>query len=361
VSAQAWSQDDVAQRVRFGSGTLGDLGVMLRELGLRRVVLITSAGRAASDDGRRLAGLAGRALASTFAGVEPHLPVEAVRSAQEAVQLEGADGIVTFGGGAVIDCGKAVAFFTEQQAGVPGRSVLDRPALVHVAVPTTYSPGVLSGEFTMTDPHTRTKGRAGSPTCAPSAVVFDPDLTADLGPATIAGTGMDALAAAIEGVRRPAGAEAAVLAMAAAPRIAGVLPLVVDAPSEDVFRADLLESAALAARVLQRTGPGPHQIVTQLLGGRTGAPHGVVSAMLLPHTLGRATGPAMDRLADASSTDDLVAMAAELVERLGLPSRLAELGVEHADVDAVARLSQALQPATEWDEDTVVEVLTAAL
>ena len=75
--------------------------------------------------------------------------------------------------------------------------------------------------------------------------------------------------------------------MAAAPRIAGVLPLVVDAPDDDVLRADLLESAALAARVLQRTGPGPHQIVTQLVGGRTGAPHGVVSAMLLPHTVAR--------------------------------------------------------------------------
>jgi maleylacetate reductase len=361
MTARAWSQDDVAQRVRFGAGALADLPAMLRELGLRRVVVITSAGRAASDDGARLAGLAGRVQASTLAGVEPHLPVEAVRAAHEAVQVEAADGIVTFGGGAVVDCGKAVAFFTEQQAGVPGRSVLDRPALVHIAVPTTYSPGVLSGDFTMTDPHTRTKGRAGSPTCAPSAVVFDPDLTADLGPATIAGTGMDALAAAIEGVRRPAGAEAEVLAMAAAPRIAGVLPLVVDAPDDDILRADLLESAALAARVLQRTGPGPHQILTQLVGGRTGAPHGVVSAMLLPHTLERATGPAMERLAEASGTDDVAAMTSELLDRLGLPSRLSAVGVEQADVEAVARLSQALQPATSWDEETVVEVLTAAL
>jgi hypothetical protein len=49
------------------------------------------------------------------------------------------------------------------------------------------------------------------------------------------------------------------------------------------------------------------------------------------------------------------------VDRLGLPSRLAALGVEQADVEAVARLSQALQPATSWDEETVAEVLAAAL
>ena len=30
------------------------------------------------------------------------------------------DGIVSFGGGACADLGKAVAFFTEQEAGVPG-------------------------------------------------------------------------------------------------------------------------------------------------------------------------------------------------------------------------------------------------
>jgi alcohol dehydrogenase class IV len=308
-----------------------------------------------------VAALLGRSLTTTFGGVEPHLPADAVRGAHANVQDDGADGIVTFGGGSVIDCGKAVAFFTEQQAGLPGRSVLDRPALVHIAIPTTYSPGVLSGDFTMTDVRTRTKGRAGSPTCAPTAVVFDPDLTADLGPATVAGTGMDALAAAIEGVRRPVGSEAEVLAMAAAPRIAGALPLVVDAPDDDVLRADLLESTVLAARVLQRTGPGPHQILTQLIGGRTGAPHGVVSAVLLPHTLARAGGAGMEPLAESMGTDDLVAATSELVERLGLPSRLAAVGVEQADVDAVARLSQALQPATTWDEDTVAEVLTAAL
>ncbi len=47
MSARAWSQDDVAQRLRFGSGALADLPTLLRELGLRRVVLITSSGRAA--------------------------------------------------------------------------------------------------------------------------------------------------------------------------------------------------------------------------------------------------------------------------------------------------------------------------
>jgi alcohol dehydrogenase class IV len=72
----------------------------------------------------------------------------------------------------------------------------------------------------------------------------------------------------------------------------------------------------------------------------------------------------MDQLAQAigaTGADDLAATLSELVERLGLPSRLATLGVEQSDIEAVARLSQALQPAISWDEDTVAEVLSAAL
>ena len=308
-----------------------------------------------------MTGLVGRSLASTFAGVEPHLPVDSVRAAHTAVQGEGADGIVTFGGGAVVDCGKAVAFFTEQQAGVPGRSVLDRPTSVHVAVPTTYSPGVLSGEFTMTDLHHAHEGPGRQPHVRPERRGVRP--RSHGGPR--AGhrrrdRHRRLLAAAIEGVRRPVGAEAEVLAMAAAPRIAGVLPLVVDAPDDDVLRADLLESTALATRVLQRSGgPAPDRDPTGRGPDRRAAWSDLRHA--LPHTLARAGGPGMDRLAEAMGADDLDAAASELVERLGLPSRLAMVGVEQADIEAVARLSQALQPAVSWDEETVAEVLSAAL
>ena len=164
MSVRAWSQEDVAQRLRFGSGAVADLPAMLRELGLRRVVLITSAGRAASEDGARLVRL-------TREGAGVHLRRRGTPSARgrpsapptPPSRVRAPTGSSPSGVGAVVDCGKAVAFFIEQQAGVPGRSVLDRPALVHVAVPTTYSPGVLSGEFTMTDPHTRTKGRGRHP------------------------------------------------------------------------------------------------------------------------------------------------------------------------------------------------------
>jgi maleylacetate reductase len=370
VTVPAWTQADPAQRLRFGAGVLRELPAVLRELGLRRVLLVTSAGRAESEDGERVVGLLGRSLAVTFAGVGPHLPADAVREAFTEAQGVGPDGVVTLGGGSVLDCGKAVAFFVEQQAGTPGQSVLDRPAVVHVALPTTYTPAALTGAFTMTDPHTRTKAMTGTLTSAPATVLYDPDLLAGLGPATVAGTGLDALAAAIRGThgsgRSP---ETDAIAHAAVARLASGLPLLVDVPDDEVMRAELLQAAVLAARVLQRAGPGPHQALAQLVGGRTGAPHGIVSAILLPHTVAREAaadpGP-FGRLAEELGGDDVATVAAELVERVGLPSRLSALGVDQDDLDAVARMSQAhpgLAAATardQWAEAEVAALLSAA-
>jgi maleylacetate reductase len=368
VTERAWSQTSVAQEVRFGSGVVAELPLVLRRLGLRRVLLITSAGRHDSEQGEQVVRVLGRSLAGTQASVEPHLPAETVRAALGEAQSLGADGLVTLGGGSVVDCGKAVSFFVERQEGTPGRGVLDHPAVPHVAVPTTYSPGVLAGTFTMTDPHTGTKALAGSTTTAPAAALFDPDLFLDLGTATTAGTALDALAAAMEGAWAPGRTpEVEALALAACRRIAGVLPLVIDTPDDTIVRTDLLEGAVLAARVLQHAGGGAQQALAQLLGGRTGAPHGVVSAILLPHIARwQASGDpvAFDRVGEALG-DPPDVVAAELLERVGLPGGLGALGISIEDLEAVARLSQAHpgigNASPPLGEDDVRELLLAAL
>ena len=105
----------------------------------------------------------GRALASTFDGVRTHLPTDVVQAALLQARRDGVDGIVSFGGGSAMDLGKAIVYFTEQEAGTPGTSYVDRPALPHVAVPTTYSGAEVTMAFGMTDEHTPHEGRRGRP------------------------------------------------------------------------------------------------------------------------------------------------------------------------------------------------------
>ena len=173
MSPPTWTHTGYAQKLHFGLGASRRLPEIAREVGARRFLLVTSAGRLASADGERLVGLLGRSLASTFDGVRSHLPTDVVQAALLQARRDAIDAVVSFGGGSAMDLGKAIVYFTEQEAGAPGTTYLDRPALPHVAIPTTYSGAEITMFFGMTDERTRTKGGGGGPTTAPVAVVYD--------------------------------------------------------------------------------------------------------------------------------------------------------------------------------------------
>src|SRR5579863_10176369 len=101
------------QRVVFGPQAVDDVPALVRELGARRVLVVTSPGRAASDAGQRLVQRLGRAVAGVFSGAAPHVPTTVVQSAASEARSAGADGVVSYGGGACADLGKALCWFVE--------------------------------------------------------------------------------------------------------------------------------------------------------------------------------------------------------------------------------------------------------
>lgn len=365
-----WVHAAPAQRLELAPGAASGVGALVRDLGARRVLLVTTAGRLDAEAGERVRRSLGRSLASVFADARPHVPAPVVQAAVQQARRDGVDGLVALGGGACTDLAKAVAFFLEQQAGTPGAAWADRPAAPLVAVPTTFVGAELTTTFAMTDPATRHAATAASPTLAAGAVVYDLDLTADLPAEVAAGTGVDALAHAIEAACAPLrSAEAEAVALAAVAGLADALPRMVDDPVDDEARADVTSAAALAGRARQQAGGGLHHGLTRLLGGRTGAPHGLLSAALLPHTL-RYAAPALEdelrRVGVAlGDPDDPVGAVARLVERLGLPTALATCGVTADDVAAVARRAEG-DPDVRGNpvpvrEGDAAEVLAAAL
>jgi alcohol dehydrogenase class IV len=367
-SVEAWTHTGYAQQLVFGSGTVAKLPELLRAVGARRALLVTTQGRLASDDGARVVRALGSAVASTFADVESHAPAPMVQAAALQARRDGVDAIVSFGGGSCADTGKAINFFAEQEAGTPGSSWADRPALPHIAVPTTYSGAELTPFFGMTDPHTRQKQGAGGPTCAPIAAIYDVDVTMSTPPSVSAETGMNALAHCVEIVwsttRTP---EAEAVALAGASRIVDALPRVVEHPDDVEARSRMFEGAALGGRCLQNGTMGIHHGLAQLVGGRTGIPHGLANAIILPHAI-RYNEPAVPdeiaRIGEAIGADDPAGALTELIERMGLPTQLSACGVTEDDLDAVARLSQSnfgiQSNPRPVSEDEAREVLQAA-
>jgi maleylacetate reductase len=339
-----WVHTGFAQRIVFGAGAVSRLPEVLRATGARRWLLVTTAGRLASDDGARLVRTLGRSVASTFDEVRPHVPTTAVEAAVRQARRDAVDGVVSFGGGSCCDLGKAVCFFLEQESGAPGASYVDRPAVAHVAVPTTYSGAELTPFFGMTDETARAKSGAGGPTIAPLAAVYDPDLTLGTPARVSAETGMNCVAHGVEVAYSPARTpEAEAIGLACVAAAADALPRVVADPGDRAARADMLAAAALGGRALQNATMGVHHGLSQLLGGRTGIPHGLANAIVLPHAM-RFNEPAvpgeMARIGAALGDEaDPAGAAARLVERLGLPMQLRDCGVEEEDLDAVARLA----------------------
>jgi maleylacetate reductase len=342
--SSGWTHTGYAQRIHFGLDTIDRAGATMKEVNARKAMLVTTPGRLASQSGERLVKAMGRVLVSTFDGVRTHVPTSAVQAAVTQAQAEGVDTLVSFGGGSCADLAKAVCFFVEQQSGMPGSSYLDRPAITHVSIPTTYSGAELTPVFGMTDSATGRKTGAAGPTLAPVAAIYDPVVTLDTPPAVSAETGMNALAHGIEAACSPRRTpEAEALALACVERVARALPEVVAEPGDLRARTRMLEASFLGARCLQNSMMGVHHGLAQLVGGRTGIPHGLANAIILSHAL-RFTAEAVPaeaaRVGVALGDESDPAGAVDrLRARLGLPATLSEAGVTEEDLDAVARMA----------------------
>lgn len=342
-----WLHVSYAQQLRFGCKVIEDVSRVLGDLGARRVLLVCSSRGRESPGGRRLAHALGAALATVFDGARPHVPESTVRAALERLRSERIDAVVSFGGGSCSDLGKAVCYHAEQASGEPGKTCFDRPLVPHITIPTTYSGAEVTPFFGVTDETARRKSGAGSPTTAPAAVLYDPELTLDLPPRASAETGMNALAHCVEAAWSPVRtAEAEALALAGAGQIYRALPRVVENPHDLAARRAMLAGAMLAGRCLQNASMGVHHGLAQMVGGRTGVSHGLANALILARAVefnADAVPDAIVQLAAAFGRHDGDAARAidDLRERLGLPARLCECGVSAEDIEVIARLTPA--------------------
>jgi alcohol dehydrogenase class IV len=101
----------------------------------------------------------------------------------------------------------------------------------------------------------------------------------------------------------------------------------------------MLAGAALGGRALHNGSMGAHHGLAQLVGARTGIPHGLANAILLPHVMRFNADVVPDELAAiarALDAADAAAAVASLLVRLGLPTRLSACGVREEDLQAIA-------------------------
>ena len=311
---------------RFGAGSIEAVGEVAEELGLERLVLVTS---------RRGAALAERLpVSAAYDGVRPHAPVPTIEEAARVAEAADADGLVALGGGSAVDTCKAVTL----------RLLESGRTLRTIAVPTTYAGAEWTPFFGMRDEESGRKLGGSDERATPVAAVYDPELTLELPRAETAGTAMNALAHCAEAFYGPGRSSSGDRhAHCGARTISYALPLVLADGRSIYARSRLLEGAMRAAFALAEAGLALGHALAQALGGRYGLPHGALNAICLPPALrfnASVVPEALARLGEAMGVEDPVARVEELA-RLGGFERLRELGVPEAELDEVAEAAAA--------------------
>ncbi|HVD02585.1 MAG TPA: iron-containing alcohol dehydrogenase [Candidatus Dormibacteraeota bacterium] len=322
------SQASPARRVLLGAGALAELPAEVDRGGMTKVVLVTSSTLAKSSAlVERVESLLAGPHQATFTGVGQHTPQSAVHQLEELLDQTGADGVVSLGGGSVIDGCKA-AIHARGAAGI-----------THLAIPTTLSGAEFTASAGVTDDATRRKKGQVDPESAPRRVILDPDATLATPQSLWLSSGIRALDHAVETIWAPERDPlTSFLAKESIRRLLKFLPECQQQPELLECRHGAQIAAWWAALGLASNTMGPSHQLGRVLGATFGIPHGITSCIFLPATIDHfaITEPALVApLADplgASRADMVGTVVRAFVESLGLPTALAAAGFDPDDL-----------------------------
>src|SRR5665213_3920350 len=151
------------ERVSYGPGKIVVLKDEMERRGLQRAVVVTTDVVAKLPILNDVTAALGSRCASVFMGIIQHVPRGTVNDLQKDIERVDADCLVSLGGGSPIDSSKVAIY-----------GLLDRPELVHIAVPTTLSAAEYTHAGGVTDDTTRVKGGVWDPRVLPRTVINDP-------------------------------------------------------------------------------------------------------------------------------------------------------------------------------------------
>jgi alcohol dehydrogenase class IV len=217
--------------------------------------------------------------------------VDFVLDAVRAAKNNQSDLVIAFGGGSVIDTGKAVAALLNNPGElmdyleVVGRGKpLLQPSVPMIAIPTTAGTGSeVTRNAVLAVPDQKVKVSLRSPFMLPRLAIVDPEMTYHLPPFITASTGLDALTQLIEPyVSIRANEMVDLYCREGIIRAARSLKTVYQRGNDVQGRVDMAWASLLGGLCLANAGLGAVHGFAAPIGGMFLAPHGAVCARLLP-------------------------------------------------------------------------------
>jgi alcohol dehydrogenase len=347
--------------VTFGEGTLERLGVLAKELGFTRTLLVADAGLVGAGHVEHAAALLRVMGVEVFAfhdfnsNPDAHM-IEAGRAFAAAHHV---DSIVALGGGSSLDCAKGINFVMTQGGTITdykGYGKAKKPMLPMIGIPTTAGTGSEAQSYAIiSDAETHVKIACGDPKAAFLAVILDPILTLSQPAGVTAAAGYDAISHAIESyVTTRRNGLSDMFSREAWRLLEANYERALRAPHALDARAAMQLGAFYAGMAIELSMLGATHACANPVTARYGTSHGVAIAIVLPHVVRWNAGTVGSRYRDLlrsagmdaedpQAGEALAARLEELASVGGLPRGLGAVGVAREDLPTLAQ-----EAANQW-------------
>lgn len=347
------------QMAYFGPGSIEVITDEIRRRGYSKALVVTDPGLVAAGTVDRVTALLERARFpfDVYAEVTPNPTIENVQRGVDALAASEADVLIAVGGGSPQDTCKAIGIITRNPEFADVRSLEGVAATKNASVPIIAIPttaGTASEttiNYVITDTQNHRKFVCVDPHDIPLLAIVDPEMMTGAPRGLKAATGLDALTHAIEGYTTAAAWELSdMFHLKAIQLIARNLR---DAVAGDPRAMEQMALAQyIAGMGYSNVGLGLVHAMAHPLGAFYDAPHGVANGILLATVMtfnAEATGEKFREIAAAFDVRDAAIMplpearsaavdaVARLVEDLGNPTTLREVGASESDLAALAK------------------------
>ena len=300
-------------------------GAALKEMGIRRLLVVADPYFAKDGTAQQLAAASGAEEVQIFDKVQPDPTVSLAAQGAAQVRQMKPDAIVALGGGSAMDCAKAMRFFGGQTAKL-------------IAIPTTSGSGSEVTDFAILT-HERVKYPLVDRRLQPDVAILDDGLLRKLPPSLVADCGFDILSHALEALAaKNAGGISDALAKEAFCKAFALLPASFSGDLQ--VRLAVHEASTMAGMAFTQAGLGICHALAHSLGGEFHVPHGRLNAILLPAVVSANADAAKEkyaavaRAAGIGSSADIMAVRSlrsgliRLRRQLKMPQTLAQAGID---------------------------------
>lgn len=347
-------------RIVFGVGSVARAGELARELGGKRVLLVTDPGivKAGHADvvARTLeaAGLTVATYDKALQNPTTNCVDECVRAAREH-QI---DLLVGLGGGSSMDTAKGCNFLLTNGGRMQdywGSGKATRPMLPLIAIPTTAGTGSECQSYALiSDEVTHQKMACGDPKAAARIAILDPALTVSQPVHVTTCTGIDAIAHAVEtAVTRKRSALSLMYSHEAFTLCVRNLSRVLADPRDLAARGSMLLGAAFAGTAIENSMLGAAHSAANPLTAHFGIVHGEAVGLMLPFVVRfnaqdeqsrreyaeLASAPEIACVSDGleNAVEALIERIESLLDIAEIPRSLADCGVDRASIPLLAQ------------------------